>query len=131
MDFGFGSGHIYRVRYLFRYMSTRPNDASALKAFLYLRFQKPHTREKIVSMLTEGVLYLAKVKSLPSEEKKAVLLRTIKELIEETDLPQYSKDMLVEVVDVLGDSVVEGLVRLGKDFVSFAKRKCSGGCCPF
>lgn len=94
-----------------------------LRHFLETRFQKPYTKEKIVSLFAVGVIYLAKVNDLPNEEKKPLLLNTIRDLIEMTDLDQYQKDLLKDIVDSIGDMLIEQLIILGKDAVTFIKKK--------
>lgn len=95
-----------------------------LKHYLSIKFQKPYTRDKIITLITDGVLYLAKIHSIPNHEKKPLLLKTIKELIDETDLPDYSKRLLCDLVDNIGDTLIESLIKLGKDTISFVKSKC-------
>jgi hypothetical protein len=95
------------------------------------KFQKPYTRDKIISLITYGVLYLAKVDSLPNEEKKPLLLATIKDVINGTDLDAYQKELMIDIIDTIGDSIVESLIILGKDTVAFVKKgvgKCKSWC---
>jgi hypothetical protein len=99
-----------------------------LKHFLNIKFQKPYTRDKVVSLIASGVYYLAKVHSVPNEEKKVLLLNTLKEVIGETDLDDYEKNMLVNLVDMIGDSVIENLLVFGKDAKTFLKNKCARCC---
>lgn len=95
-----------------------------LRHYLELKFQRPYTRERIIQLIAAGVLYLAKVTSLPNEEKKPQLLATIREIIMDSDLEDYKKDMLVDIVDAVGDSIIENLISFGKDMKTFVKRKC-------
>jgi hypothetical protein len=99
-----------------------------LKHFLTIKFQKPYTKEKIITIISSGVLYLAKVHSVPNEEKKILLLNTLKEVINETDLDDYEKNTLITLIDMVGDSVVEHLIIFGKNTTAFIKSKCLKCC---
>jgi hypothetical protein len=100
-----------------------------LKHFLQVKLQKPYTREKIISIIASGVFYLAKMHSIPNEEKKVLLLNTIKEIINETDLDDYSKENLINLIDTIGSEVIEQLITFGKDATAFIKNKCFKKCC--
>lgn len=99
-----------------------------LKHFLTIKFQKPYTKEKIISLIASGVLYLARIHSIPREEKKVLLLNTLKELINEADLDDYEKNTLITLIDTVGDSVIENLIIFGKDAKTFIKSKCLKCC---
>ena len=95
-----------------------------LKSYLKLKFQKPYDRQLIIRLLSDGVLFLARLKNMTGEDKKKLLLDTIKELIDGSDLPSYDKQTLTDIIDLMGSQFIEELVKLGKDMVSFVKRKC-------
>lgn len=103
-------------------MSAEPE--TSLKHYLQLKFQKPYTPERIVSLVTAGVVYLARLRTLEGPEKKALLLKVVREIIEGSELEDYRKDMLLDIIDTVGDSMIESLVLLGKDMVAFAKSNC-------
>lgn len=98
--------------------------AEDLEKFLSHKLTKPINMEKIIQLISDGVVFLAKIKSIPNEEKKPLLLNTIKELLDKSDIPNYQKIMLIALVDDVGSSVIEQLIILGKDTISFIKRKC-------
>jgi phosphotransferase system HPr-like phosphotransfer protein len=101
----------------------------ALKQYLLLRFQKPYTATKIMALLASAVKFLAHVKSVDGPKKKDLALRAIRDVIAQLDLDDNTKAELISVVDTFGDGVIEELVNLGKDMVTFAKAKCKGKCC--
>jgi len=99
-----------------------------LRNYLLLRFQKPYTAPKIITLIASGVTFLAKVKTVDGPEKKQLVLQAIRDVITQVNLDDETKNELLLVVDTFGDNAIEELVKLGKDMYTFAQEKCKKCC---
>lgn len=97
-----------------------------LRNFLMLRFQKPYTPVKIFGLISGGVIFMSKAKNVDGLEKKELVLAAIRDVIDLSGLGEEEKNELLMVVDTFGDSAIEEFVKLGKDMISFAQKKCKG-----
>lgn len=97
-----------------------------LKNYLLLKFQKPYTTAKVLSLLSHAVKFMTTVKTITGEEKKQIVLSDVRECINMTDLSAETKAEMILVVDTFGDTVIEEFIEFGRDMISFAKKKCEG-----
>src|SRR3989344_2921458 len=78
-----------------------------LRNYLLLRFQKPYTAPKIITLIASGVTFLAKVKTVDGPEKKQLVLQAIRDVITQVNLDDETKNELLLVVDTFGDNAIE------------------------
>ena len=97
-----------------------------LKNYLLLKFQKPYTTAKVLLLLSHAVKFMATIETIPPVEKKQIVLATVRDVINMTDLSAETKADMILVVDTFGDTAIEEFVKFGRDMISFAKKKCEG-----
>lgn len=77
--------------------------------------------DKVVQLLFTGFDFLAQVKTMTGLEKKALLVRTIRRAITESDLPDHVVTSMLTVLDNLGDEIINSLA-------TAVKRVMNKGC---
>ena len=96
-----------------------------LKQYLKLKFQRPMTAPKIVSLIAYGVKFIEQYGDLSGAEKKDIVIRTLRVVIQECDfLSAEDKEMLIGYVDVFADATIDYLVEFGKKLYLKAKKVC-------
>lgn len=98
-----------------------------LRSYLDVVLHPPYDAAKIMVAIAGGIRLLAGVKAMSGMEKKAMLLSTIKEVLGRADIPESMRSALIDLVDGIGDSVIDGMVSFGQDMKTFAKGwRCCG-----
>lgn len=96
-----------------------------LKQYLKLKFQRPMTAPKIISLVACGVKFIQQYRDLSGAEKKDIVIRALRVVIQECDfLSDEDKEMLIGYVDVFADSAIDYLVEFGKKLYLKAKKGC-------
>jgi len=107
-------------------LGNEPNlpEYGNLRRYIKLKLQKPITAPKVIALIAAGVRFMEHYKNMSGSEKKDVVLRVIRDVIQESDkLTDEEKTELIGVLDIFGDSMIEYLVQFGKDTVMFLKKK--------
>lgn len=105
-------------------------EYNQIKAFLQLKFQRPVSPTKIVLMVAAGVKFAARFQSISGPEKKATVIRALRDLINETDLvtDEDLRKVLIEYLDTFADLTIDYLVEFGRTQYLKIKKGCKGCC---
>jgi len=96
-----------------------------LKAYLKLKFQRPITAPKIISLVADGVKYIEQYRELSGAEKKDIVIRALRDIIQECDfLSDGDKAELIGYVDMFASDTIDYLVEFGKKLYLKAKKGC-------
>jgi hypothetical protein len=95
-----------------------------LKKFLQLKLRKPITKAKIIILIAAGIKFIEQFKSLSGLQKKDLVIRGVRDVITNADLSEDEKELLLDVLDTLGDAAIDMLVEFGRDTVTFVKQSC-------
>jgi hypothetical protein len=96
-----------------------------LKQFLKLKLQKPITKAKIFVLVAAGIKFAEQFKAMPGPQKKDLVLHAIHDVIADSDiLAAEEKELMLELLDSLGDAAIDTLVDFGRDTVTFVKKGC-------
>ena len=83
----------------------------------------------MVILIASAVKYLAEVRTLSGPEKKELAIRTVRDVISESDLESEAKNELLSFVDLFADETVEQLVDFGKQaYLKIRARGCPCRC---
>jgi hypothetical protein len=102
-------------------------EYNALKRMIERKLQKPISGTKIVILLADAVRAVEVYKRLSGSEKKALVIRAIRETIIEADITDEDRTLLLAFVDTLADETINYLVKFGRDTYMFVKKRC--WCC--
>lgn len=96
-----------------------------LTKFLKLKLQKPISKAKIFVLVASGIKFAEQFKLMSGLQKKDLVLRAIRDVINSSDnLDADEKDLMLELLDSLGDIAIDTLIDFGRDTVTFVKKNC-------
>jgi len=104
---------------------------AALVRLLTLQLQRPFTAAKILTLIAAAIRYLATIATLSGLQKKDLALRAVRDVINAcTFINDTDRDMLIALVDNLGDITIDTFVLFGQDMITFIQKKGWCQCCP-
>jgi hypothetical protein len=119
------SGWCIRKNVSSRALVLDQNNIDELKQYLKLKFQRPMTAPKIVSLVACGVKFIEQYRDLSGAEKKDIVIHALRVVIQECDfLSDEDKAMLIGYVDIFADVTIDYLVEFGKKLYLKAKKGC-------
>jgi len=103
---------------------------NTLKQYLKLKLQRPFTAPKIVLLIAAAVKYMEQFKDLTGAEKKDIVIRAVRDIIQECDfITEEDKGQLLDLTDIFADETIDYLVDFGKHMYLKVKSgllKCCG-----
>jgi hypothetical protein len=85
----------------------------------------PYPEDKVIDILTKGVMFLAKVKDMPGKQKKELLLKLLREAIDNRKMSYNRHLVLSGMLNLLGNPMVDNIIVVAKSKLF----KSSDGCC--
>jgi len=108
-----------------RAIVTDQNALIDLKQYLNLKFQRPMTGPKIISLIASSVKFIEQYRELSGTEKKNIVIHALREIIQECDfLSDEDKAILIGYVDMFADDAIDYLVDFGKNLYLKVKKGC-------
>jgi hypothetical protein len=89
-------------------------EYETLKNYLKLKLQHPISAPKVITVIADGVKYIEHYRDLSGPEKKDMVIRSMRDVIQEADFIPDGKTILIGVIDTFADDTIECLVDFGK-----------------